>query len=218
MHGVNAFKARSVQQQKMKINASKIIESKKRPTKISMPMATAATSRAIESDASSVPSDSSINRTALSRNHHAVSFVEKARIVLIPSHVDMEQAEKNELWRTEEEIKATEQDIVRSARAIISKDKSNSKGHDNDICERGLEGLICSPDKRHSIRQQRIDLIDAILDVQEKEWQKGHFLANPEMLRAISTKLSSQASKRARMLGASDEACVRRMARRLRDD
>lgn len=73
IHRINAFKARSVQQLKMKINASKIIESKKRPTKISMPMATAATSRAIESDASSVPSDSSINRTALSRNHHAVS-------------------------------------------------------------------------------------------------------------------------------------------------
>ena len=125
----------------------------------------------------------------------------------------MGQAEKNELWRTEEEIKATEQDIVRSVCTVISKDNSKSKGHDNDICERGLEGLICSPAKRHSIRQQRIDLIDAILDVQEEEWQKGHFLANPDMLRGISTKLSSQARKTARMLGASDEAYVRRMAR-----
>ena len=177
-----------------------------------MPMATAATSsNAIVSNASSLPSDSPIKAT--SRTQHAVSFAEKAQVVIIPSHVEMKQSEKNELWRTDEEIKAAERDIVRTARAIISKDKSKSKGHDNDVCERGLEGLICSPAKRHSIRQQRIDLIEAILDVQEKEWQKGHFLANPEMLRAISTRLSSQARKTARKLGASDEAYVRRMAR-----
>ena len=176
-----------------------------------MPMATAATSKAIKSNASSMPSDSSMKATP--RTQHAVSFAEKAHVVLIPSHVDMEQDKKNELWRTEEEIKATEQDIVRSARTVISKYNTKSKGHDNDLCERGLEDLICSPAKRHSIRQQRIDLIDAILDVQEEEWQKGHFLANPDMLRRISKKLSSQDRKTARMLGASDEAYVRRMAR-----
>ena len=137
-----------------------------------------------------------------------------AKLFLIPSLVDMEQAEKDDLWRTEEEIKATEQDILQTARAAISK-TTNGKSTAKDHNERGLESLVCTPAKRHSILHQRINLVTAILDAQEKEWQKGHIHANPDILRDISTKLSTEASEKARMLGASDEAYVRQTIRNL---
>ena len=97
----------------MKINISNTTDSNKRSTKT---MTTAATTKACGPSSPSGLSYSSENcREARTSNRNAVSFAEKAHIVLIPSHIDMEQTEKDELWRTDKEIKATEQDIVQTA-------------------------------------------------------------------------------------------------------
>jgi len=63
---------------------------------------------------------------------------------------------------------------------------------------------------RHSTLRRRRELINAVLDAQEKEWQMGHFHADVNILQAISEKYSQKDKDKARTLGVSDEAYIRR--------
>lgn len=143
----------------------------------------------------------------------SLSFATKARVLIVPSHAELNQAEKNMLWRTDEDIKATDRDVVTTARAILSK-KTNAtsakSSNQDDFCKRGLENIVCGSAVRHSTLRRRRELINAVLDAQEKEWQMGHFHADVNILQAISETYSQKDKDKARTLGASDEAYIRR--------
>lgn len=181
---------------------------------------TPAAAKAVEISSVTSPLSSLINKkssfnrgtSSSPRPRLSVSFANKTRVFLIPS----QQGEKDKLWRTEAEIEATEQDTVRTVRIAIS--KKVSSGDDEDVCERGLESLVCGLSQRVSNLRHRADMINAVLDAQEEEWEKGRLHADPDLLRATSMKYSAKATEKAYMLGASDEAYVRRMLRRQRED
>ena len=146
-----------------------------------------------------------------------VSFAPKVRILIIPSHDDLPQAEKDKLWRTEEDIQASNQDLIETVRVIVaakSKGKSSrNTPQQDDVCERGLESAVCGSAERNSAQQRRLNLINAVVDAQEREWRIGHFHADADVLKAISEQYSTQDKNKARMLGASDEAYIRRLRR-----
>ena len=60
----------------------------------------------------------------------------------------------------------------------------------------------------------RKDLIDAVLDNQEAQWQRGLYHANPEEIRSVATEISRQSVEEAITLAAKDEAYIRILRRR----
>jgi len=72
---------------------------------------------------------------------------------------------------------------------------------------------VCGSAERNSAQQRRLNLINAVVDAQEREWRIGHFHADADVLKAISEQYSTQDKNKARMLGASDEAYIRRLRR-----
>ena len=158
------------------------------------------------------PSSSS-RRRKLKRT---VSFATRATANIIASLDDISEQEKEALWRTAEDRKDDELNIVQTVKAYrkaITK-KSGSKTHElpQDMTPRGIEHLI-NPEKRDRLRQRRERMVDAVLDLQDDYWKRGAHLAEPIALRTVSMKHTAADVEEAIKKAASDEAYVRRLRR-----
>ena len=141
-----------------------------------------------------------------------VSFSPKARVRIIPSQRDMSKELKAKFWRTSDETKASHNEVVKTVKAVRAGSTGQVPATNGDIlCDRGLENLF--PIASLRLKTRREELTNAILTAQEKEWQEGYWLANPEFLRAISIMYTSRSADEAVMRGAKDEARVRGMRR-----
>ena len=152
----------------------------------------------------------------------SVTFGTNTRNCIIPSCLDMDEAQKESIWRTDEDIKNNDQEIMKTARAIIKKTKKSTttttqNDADDDtasICARGLECLVIGSDARRRREQHKLELIDAVLDAQDSQWKMGNYHADPDILRAASETHSYEDVCRALTLAAADEAFVRREHKR----
>ena len=135
----------------------------------------------------------------------------------------MDEAQKKSIWRTDEDIKNNDQEIIKTARAIVKKIKeaSTTTTTQNDvdddtesICLGDLECPVIGGDARRRRDQHKLELIDAVLDAQDRQWQMGNYHADPDVLRAASETHSYEDVCRAFTLAAGDEAFVRREHKR----
>mmetsp|Transcript_27425 Transcript_27425/g.79034 ORF Transcript_27425/g.79034 Transcript_27425/m.79034 type:complete len:262 (-) Transcript_27425:1726-2511(-) len=141
-----------------------------------------------------------------------VTFSPKTRVRVIPSQRDMSTELKNKFWRTEEETKASNEEIVRTVNAVRSASRYRQPFSEDDTrCARGLEKLIPAASLR--LKARRAMLTDAVLSAQEEEWEEGNWLAEPEFLRNISKAYSNASVDEAVVRGAKDEAYVCGMRR-----
>ena len=137
------------------------------------------------------------------------------RNYIVPSHRDMDEAQKESIWRTEDDINANDQEIIKTACAIVKMKKASlptQNAADDDttsICSRGLECLVIGTDARRRREQHKLELIDAVLDAQGSQWQMGNYHADPDILRATSESHSNEDVCRALTLAAADAAFVR---------
>ena len=130
----------------------------------------------------------------------------------IPSQRDMSKELKAKFWTTSDETKASHNEVVKTVKAVRAGSTGQVPATNGDIlCDRGLENLF--PIASLRLKTRREELTKAILTAQEKEWQEGYWLANPEYLRAISIMYTSRSADEAVMRGAKDEAQVRGMRR-----
>lgn len=130
----------------------------------------------------------------------------------------MDRAEKDSVWRTEEDIKANEQEVIKTALAYLGtspptdEDEDSADKDADTLCRRGLESLLAGESKRRLRRQHKLQVIDAVMDVQDEQWDLGHDVANPTLIRAASKALTKGDTDKALHRAKSDEAFVRRMA------
>ena len=136
-----------------------------------------------------------------------VSFHPKTRVLAIPTVEELSVREIQSLWPTPEESKKNQGELV----ACVRMARKNPR--DASICTRGIEKLL-DPSSVARLRKCREDLIDAVLDNQEAQWQRGLYHADPEEIRSIASRISQQSVEEAITLAAKDEACVRTMRRR----
>lgn len=156
---------------------------------------------------------SSSRRRKLKRT---VSFATRATANIISSLDDISEQEKEALWRTAEDRKDDELNIVQTVKAyrkaITNKSGYNKHDLPEDMTPRGIEHLI-NPDKRDRLRQRRERMVDAVLDLQDDYWKRGAHLAEPVALRTVSMKHTATDVEEAIKKAASDEAYVRRLRR-----
>ena len=136
-----------------------------------------------------------------------VSFHPKTRVLAIPTVEELSVREIQSLWPTPEESKKNQGELV----ACVRMARKNPR--DASICTRGIEKLL-DPASVARLRKCREDLIDAVLDNQEAQWQRGLYHADPEEIRSIASRISQQSVAEAITLAAKDEAYVRTMQRR----
>ena len=136
-----------------------------------------------------------------------VTFHPKARVLEIPTVEEMSDREIASLWQTPEDSNRNQADLILCVRAA----RKNPK--DATICTRGIEALI-DPTSVLRLRTCRKDLIDAVLDNQAAQWQRGLYHANPEEIRSVATKISRKSVDEAIALAAKDEAYIRTVRRR----
>mmetsp|Transcript_26484 Transcript_26484/g.76423 ORF Transcript_26484/g.76423 Transcript_26484/m.76423 type:complete len:205 (-) Transcript_26484:913-1527(-) len=140
----------------------------------------------------------------------SVSFATKSRCLVVPSHRDMTNAEKEAIWRTPDESRASDFEVITTVNAARRGRLSNSFGE--TVCLRGLEAIIC-PATGQRVKKRQMNRINAVLEAQNKQWQEGFVHASAKMLKRISTEYSKEDAKRAIMQAASDEAYCRGMRR-----
>ena len=137
----------------------------------------------------------------------AVTFRPKVRVLEIPTVEEMSEHEIASVWITTEESERNQADLVESVRA------ARKNPRDATICIRGIEDLI---DLTKVLRKKtcRKDLIDAVLDNQEAQWERGLYHTDPKEIRSVATEISRQSVEEAIMLAAKDEAYIRILRRR----
>jgi hypothetical protein len=137
----------------------------------------------------------------------AVTFSPKARVLEIPTVEEMSESEIASIWQTPEENEQNQADLVRCVRA------ARQNPRDATICTRCIEKLV-DPTSTPRLRACRKELINAVLDNQEAQWERGLYHADPEEIRSVATEISRQSADQAITLAAKDEAYVRTMRRR----
>ena len=140
-----------------------------------------------------------------------VSFHPKTRVLEIPTVEELSVREIQSLWPTPEESKKNQGELVTCVRM------ARKNPRDASVCTRGIEKLL-DPASVARLRKCREDLIDAVLDNQEAQWQRGLHHADPEEIRSIATRISQQSVEEAITLAAKDEAYVRTTRRREQAD
>ena len=143
----------------------------------------------------------------------SVSFSPETSGRIISSRHDMTEDEKAAAWWTEDEMKASQQDLIKSVFfARRGQLTSESGQHDDDaLCIRGLEHLV-SPQRLREAQDQRNLLIDGVLNEQDRRWRLGDDrVVDPEALRAISKDFSREDVARAIDLADSDADFVRNL-------
>ena len=142
------------------------------------------------------------------RRHRKVSFALRAQALVIPSLEAYSERQKGLMWRTPSEKQADQAELVKTVRAarqgILQQPGPKSSG----LCGRGLEHLCCPTSMRLKVRRREL-LLDAVLDNQEEQWQRGTFHADPEIIRTIAIAHTKVDTERAIRLAAEDEAFVR---------
>jgi hypothetical protein len=154
-----------------------------------------------------------------SNNKKSVTFAPQVRCLSVKSHADMSQAERDAVWRTNEENKANHRETLESIHAIIRMRRNGlsltaDTCNDNEvICERGLEKVTCGSAVLRRFEQRRMNLINAVIQAQKRQWQMGYDHANTEILKAVSQVYSEEDTSNAWAMGQSDAAWVRRIQR-----
>ena len=149
----------------------------------------------------------------------SVRFATRAKVLLIPSIDEMSDQQRDAVWRTDEDRKNDEKDIVstvRSHREAAAASSSTSGGRHQlppNMTVRGLE-VIVNPASREHLRRRRQDLIDAVLDLQDEYWNRGKSFPDPEAVRRVCAQYTSIDTEEAISLAASDAAYVRQQQRR----
>lgn len=136
-----------------------------------------------------------------------VSFHPKTRVLAIPTVEELSVREIQSLWPTPEESKKNQGELVTCVRM------ARKNPRDASICTRGIEKLL-DPASVARLRKCRENLIDAVIDNQEAQWQRGLYHADPEEIRSIASRISQRSVEEAITLAAKDEAYVRTMRRR----
>ena len=121
----------------------------------------------------------------------------------------MSKDQKKSIWWTPREKRSNDDDVIKTVRAAR---RGQLPQFDETISTRGLEHLIC-PDTNRLLKARHADRINAVLDVQEREWQLGNLHASPKTIKRISRRYSRDDVNRAIMLAAGDEAYVRGLRR-----
>ena len=151
-----------------------------------------------------------LNDPTRTKKNKSVSFAPKSRCLVVSSHRDMTNAEKEATWRTPDESRANDFEIIQTVRAARRGLLPSS--FDEAVCLRGLEAIICKTTGR-CVKKRQVDRINAVLDAQEREWQEGFMHASTKVLRRLSKTYSRVDANRALMQAASDEAFCRGMRR-----
>ena len=146
-----------------------------------------------------IQTDVSVNKS--------VSFASKSKCLVIPSLDGMSEAEKDVIFVTPKEVKDGQVEIVQTVRAA-RRGQLPSPSNEIVYCTRGLEDVIC-PTTCQRTKTRRVNLINAVLDAQDKEWQKGAVHVDPNVLKGASERFSWEGVDRAIVKAASDEAYCR---------
>ena len=117
-----------------------------------------------------------------------MTFATRSEGLIISSCYDMSDHLRSKLWRTSLDIKENQDEIVKTAVAVRS---GQYERDDDTTCTRGLEYII-NPAAHHRQQTRKANRLHAVLDVQDEEWQKGEFLANPDLLRAVALSHSEE--------------------------
>ena len=144
-----------------------------------------------------IQTDVSVNKS--------VSFASENKFLVIPSLDDMSEAEKDAIFMTPKEVKDNQNEIIQTVRAA-RRGQLSSPSNDIAYCMRGLEAVLC-PTTCQRIQTHRISRINAVLDAQDREWQKGAVHVDPNILKGFSERFSREDVDRAIVQAASDEAC-----------
>lgn len=149
----------------------------------------------------------------------SVRFATRAKVLLISSIDEMSDQQRGAVWRTNEDRKNDEKDIVNTVRSHREAASSSSSGGGRQLppnmTVRGLEVIVDAASREH-LRRRRQDLIDAVLDLQDEYWNRGNAFPDPEAVRRVCAQYTSVDTEEAISLAASDAAYVRQQQRRLR--
>lgn len=137
----------------------------------------------------------------------SVTFASRSKGLVISSCYDMSDNLRSKLWRTSLDIKANQDEIVKTAVAVRS---GQYKRDDDTTCTRGLEYIINTA-AYHRQQIRKANRLHAVLDAQDEEWQKGELLANPDLLRDVALRHSEEDRAMALERAEADEKFCPRM-------
>ena len=165
------------------------------------------TSHAKQSAATLPPPESAPKNNRNKEKGTSVTFATRSEGLIISSCYDMSDHLRSKLWRTSLDIKDNQDEIVKTAVAVRS---GQYERDDDTTCTRGLEYII-NPAAHHRQQTRKANRLHAVLDVQDEEWQKGEFLANPDLLRAVAFRHSEEDRAMALERAEADETFCLRM-------
>jgi len=176
----------------------------------------AALAHAASASQASAPSTPMSLRDSTSNNQKSVTFSQNNRFLIIKSHLDFNQDERDAVWPTTEEVRANHCECVESVRAIIRMRRQGISVAEDLLCARGLQMVVCGSAARRCAQQRRMNLLNDVFWAQEMAktmvWTDAD--ANAKILQAISQVYSEEDTAKAWAMGQSDAACVRRILRR----
>lgn len=134
----------------------------------------------------------------------SVRFSRTTQIKFVPPMSEMHPSVKSTCHYSDADFETMQRDTVLTIRAV----RNNRRLNEDEMTERGLESLH-SPDTFKSKRQNRDDVINAVLDEQDRLWAAGNVDADMESIASASRAHSRIAIDQALELGSSDAAFVK---------
>lgn len=173
---------------------------------------------AIETRKSSLFQKPHQNHPNQRQREKSVRFATRTKVFLIPSVDEMSDQQREAIWRTDQDRKNDENDIVNTVRshreAVAARSSSEGKRQlPPNTTVRGLEFLVNTASREH-LRLRRQGLVDAVLDLQDEYWNRGNAFADPEAVRRACAQYSLIDTQEAISLAASDAAYVRQQQQR----
>ena len=142
-----------------------------------------------------------------------VGFSRKVKIFLIPTVDEYTDEERSRAWRTEEDERTSERDTVDTINLIREHNGHIPDSYSNSTTIRGLEKFCSGQEFLLLCRKRREDCIQAVLDMQDYQWTKNDapcYDTESEVLRAVATQCSADATRLAISFAEEDAAYVRR--------
>ena len=134
-----------------------------------------------------------------------IRFLPRTAVRLIPNLDDYTAQEYRATWTTAEENEASKDHLVDTVRQI----RGDSSFEDNDdYSGRGLEGLISSQ-ARIDKKKRRADVIDAVMDEQDRQWS-DNLPYDEERIANASLQVTNMSRLMASATAARDSAYVRK--------
>ena len=135
-----------------------------------------------------------------------IRFLPRAAVRMIPNLDDYTAQEYRATWTTAEESEASKDHLIDTVRQI--RDDSSFEDND-DYSSRGLEGLISSQ-ARIDKKKRRADVIDAVMDEQDRQWS-DKLLYDEERIANASLQVTNVSRLMASATAAQDSAYVRKI-------